>query len=175
VASKRRIKKVVTSDPILVETDVDVSYVTCDNLRDKSPEKYEAIVEHLIAGQPQNKIAANFKVSSVIVRAVARTEEKVITALKKEIRGELILSSLDGIKSYGDALRNGEIKLENIPLHVCMMMDKALLLEGSATSIIETRSSDNSIEGFLNQWQETGVIETKTKAIKTVTEQSDSA
>ena len=162
------------SDPILTDTDMLPQTVTCDNLRDKDPEKYKAIVEWLTMGRTQQTIATNFKISTTTVRAVARTEEAVISSVKKDIRGELMLLSREALGKYKEALEGDLVDPKNIPVQVAIMLDKALLLEGSATSRVEVVNNDNSIESFLDQWTKTGVIEAQTTSIKRVNEESNS-
>ena len=151
-------------------------YVTCKNLQINDPEKYRQIVDWLCSNRTQKDIAAQFGISNVTVRAIARTEEAVIANMKKDIRGELMLLSVSALKLYREELEAGTIDAKNIPVQVAIMLDKALLLEGSATSRVEhvTADGDKKLDDFLDTWSSKGVIDIGGQDITVIEEDSNS-
>ena len=157
----RRVKKSVASDPILQDNpEFNIQIVTCDGLREERPQVYEQIVLELCLKTPRHKIQKAHKVSTDVIKAVELTEQRVIDAKVKSIKGMLVLATEKGLENYLEALENDTIKHETIPLSLCQLLDKYRLLNEQSTSIVETvDGGDKKLGDFLDNWTGKGVID----------------
>lgn len=104
--------------------------------RDKA--RYQAIVQALAEGLGIRQIARAFKVSPHTISAIREREVELIATEKQgliRLAGRACRLSLE---RYVEALEKNEISPGQIPVGFGIIMDKKLLLEGEATSRIET-------------------------------------
>ena len=157
----RRVKISIASDPILQDNkEFNIQQVTCDSLREERPQVYEQIVLELCLKTPRAQIAKNNKVALATIKSVELTETRVIESKLKFIKGKLITATEKGLDNYLEALEEGNVKVETIPLSLCQLLDKYRLLNEQSTSIVETKEGgDKKLGDFLDTWTGRGIID----------------
>lgn len=118
---------------------------TAERFREREPKRYELIVAGLAQGYSKQSLAKALGVAWETVRAVERQEfEKTLREKKKGFADGLADVIELGIEGLRSKAKDGKLSA----LDVAVLSDKWLLLEGEATSIIETRAEDPAVTAY---------------------------
>lgn len=121
---------------------------TGERLAAQEPERYRAIVDALANGLGIRQIARAFKVSPNTVAAVRAREGKTIDTLKTSIANRALLGAEMAVERLIDEM--GDIKREALPVVAGILIDKAQLLTGQATSIFGRPEAPQDWESALD-------------------------
>lgn len=121
---------------------------TGDRLAAQDPGRYRAIVDALANGMGIRQIARAYKVSHNTVAAVRAREGATIDTLKTSIAGRALLVAEMAVERLGDEI--GDIKREALAVVAGILVDKAQLLTGQATSIIGRPEAPQDWESALD-------------------------
>jgi transposase len=100
----------------------------------------ESILERIVAGASQREVAIQYHVSrNTIAALVARAEQAgVIEPLKRRVSANLGRIIEGAMERYAEALESGDVPPATIPVAVGIFIDKKQLLDGEATSRVES-------------------------------------
>ena len=151
---KRRKKIPIACDPVLQDCpEFNIQTVTCETLQRERPDTYRMIVEALCYKRPHAWIAKQYKVSTAVIKSCELTEELVIAAKMKEVRGKLTVCMELQLDLYTQALRDGNVKVDTIPLNFGILYDKNRLESDLSTQNIDVKTSgDEEIKDFIDNY-----------------------
>lgn len=110
-----------------------------ERLKAKSPETYSAAMAMLGQGAPIRTIANELKISVNTVLAIKSSEANFIETEKKELAAKMMALASVGVDRLIDKVE--DLPIGQLPLLTAIMIDKAVLLNGDATHVIEHREA----------------------------------
>lgn len=103
------------------------------------PQEYRAVVQDLASGRSIKSICKAHEVSPDVVVAIRRREGITINKLKGLLSDKISLASQMAVEGIIDAIMEGTIKPHSLPFATAVLVDKAMLLGGEATSRVEVK------------------------------------
>lgn len=116
-------------------------------------QRYDAIVQALSTGIPVDWIVKGFHVHPSTVAAIAQREKTSIEEQKKSMGAEMLRAARMSVQSFMQDLVAGKVTAKDKAIAAGIFTDKGLLLQGQATSIVETRRAELTPDAVNGFWQ----------------------
>tara|TARA_Y100000593_G_C4279396_1_gene321932 strand:- start:935 stop:1471 length:537 start_codon:yes stop_codon:yes gene_type:complete len=103
------------------------------------PEDYRRVVKDLSTGRSIRSICKSYEISPDIVIAIRQREGITINRLKSLLSDKMAMASQMAVEALMDSIMEDKIKPHSLPFATAVLVDKAMLLGGEATSRVEVK------------------------------------
>ncbi len=103
------------------------------------PEDYRRVVHDLSTGRSIKKICKTYEISPDVVVAIRQREGITINKLKTLLSDKMAMASQMAVEALMDSIMEDKIKPHSLPFATAVLVEKAMLLGGEATSRVEVK------------------------------------